>query len=474
MKRAIWALALAAMIGSMAHADEADLRDGVFIAHYVADITYSVDEPAGGWCGEYTPYAISAAGEQVNRIDVGGDYMGVIWYVIAAWAEDKSWCGTEFGLGVYDAGDFAATMHGACYTTPGAGLEIAHPDWPAAETGIVLTTTGEPWSGNYLPVYYFAGYAYSTSGGGQIPLGVNTNYENPSNYSAGFANCASPPEPFEADCLGVLGIDTDGVACSPGTPDPVAVCCVGSACSIITALDCDGLGGDWYEELNSCSPNPCDPQYACCDNLNQCTLQTQSQCQIAGGDWLEGVESCEPNPCLGDAVCCYGNENATCVINSASECQTLSGVWHSGWDSCDPNPCGPTAACCSATFECTMQTVEVCDDLGGVWMSEEDCSPNPCGPDYACCVDNVCTDMTVGECTAAGGEWVEGYLCAVVTCEDARACCLSTTECALYPSEAECLAAGGDWYESWTTCVGADCSIAVNQSSWGKIKALYK
>jgi hypothetical protein len=38
---------------------------------------------------------------------------------------------------------------------------------------------------------------------------------------------------------------------------PVAVCCVGEECTIVTAADCEAVSGMWHEEWDTCDPNPC-------------------------------------------------------------------------------------------------------------------------------------------------------------------------------------------------------------------------
>lgn len=58
---------------------------------------FSSEVPAGGWCRHYWDnYRLEDCEDQVNRIDTEQE---VIWFVLAAWAEEKAWCGTEFGFG---------------------------------------------------------------------------------------------------------------------------------------------------------------------------------------------------------------------------------------------------------------------------------------------------------------------------------------------------------------------------------------
>lgn len=250
------ALFLALFVSCVA-ADQTDLRDGMFVVHYAADLPYSSDPPPEGWCGVYAQHAISSLDEQVVRVDLSDEETPIGWFVLAAWTEEKTWCGTEFGLGDYDTQLFHVTDFEACYPA-GGGLQISSPDWPAANTGTAIVTTGGAWSGNLVPVYFFGGYAYTGFGSGLVPIDVDPNYEDPAQYFAGFSNCANPPEPFEAECLGGLGIDMDGIRCG-GVPPVVGACCWGDSCEILTLAECMAASGsDWHAGYTSCEPNPCE------------------------------------------------------------------------------------------------------------------------------------------------------------------------------------------------------------------------
>lgn len=417
-------------------AEEWDLRGGVFIAHYVPELAYTSDPPTGGWCAAYDTYAIQSAAEQVNRIDIPSDFLPVSWYVLAAWTEDKEICGIEFGFGDYDERLFDFIEYQPCYQG-GEGLEIPMQGWPGPETGtaFVQSAVCSPWTGNFIPVYYFGGYAYSAYGPGVIPIDVDPNYAHPPNYFAGFANCATPPEAFAVECMGALGVNADGDACIPEPQAPRAVCCIFYDCEVLTEEECTDLGGEWFEYLMECIPNPCDPLRACCDWIHSCTLKTQSECVVAGGEWLPEVLSCDPNPCIGEAVCCYGYQFEQCIVTSALECVLLSGRWHPELSSCTPNPCGLPYACCLEGGECQILTWGICMEAGGSWLEGEDCDPNPCGTLAVCCIEQVCEILT----------WEQ------------------------------CFVIGGTWHEEWTSCDPNPCiSTRAGETSWGRIKALYR
>ncbi len=227
-------------------ADPLDLTGGVFIPHYVPELGFSTDPPPEGWCGAYDPYAIQSCEEQNVRIDVPGISLACSWYVLSAWWEPKEWCGTEFGLGNFDPALFTFLRWDPCFP-PTGGLEIPM-FCPGPNEGTCIVTTGDPWEGEIVPVYYFGGYAYA--GPGTIPLSVD-----PPTGFAGWADCASPPAAYWAECFGALGINAEGTVCLPARP--VAVCCLGCDCAMTTETECDSLGGVFHPTWLSCTPNPC-------------------------------------------------------------------------------------------------------------------------------------------------------------------------------------------------------------------------
>jgi hypothetical protein len=226
--------------------------------------------------------------DQNNRIDVSG-HLGCVWFVLAAWEEDKEWCGVEFGFGEYDSPVFNFTASGPCF--PDTGLEWSTPGWPGPGEGTVFGTTAAPWAGNFLPVYYFSGYAYSYYGAGVIPLGAN-----PATGSAGTTNCTHPEELWEAIELGGLGIDTDGITvCPEGLR---SACCdpVTYECHMLSQVDCEALGGYWAPLPFEC-PHACDRVVCCLYGL--CYIMSEPECFNIGGQSIGFWNSCTPNPCGG-------------------------------------------------------------------------------------------------------------------------------------------------------------------------------
>lgn len=317
-----------------------DLTGGCFISHYVEEIGYSSDPPTLGWCDEYRAYhAIADASEQVNRIETTS-YLSVSWYILAAWNEAKEVCGIEFGFGDYDERIFGFQEYAPCYP-PESGLALTTPGWPGPNEGISSVTVGRPWGGNYIPVMWFGGYAYGYHGAGVIELDID-----PPTQFAGFSNCTDPPIPFEVppERRGGLGINMDGIYVEP-LAVPLYVCCLPDySCDIRTYDDCLASGGALHPELTSCDPNPCGPAVpgACClgpPYAGGCEVMVAELCDRIGGHWIAD-ETCDPNPCPQECACCY--PDSTCVLLFPDECLTAGGEAHPEWSFCEPNPClGP-------------------------------------------------------------------------------------------------------------------------------------
>ncbi|MCK4304958.1 MAG: hypothetical protein KAY24_12040 [Candidatus Eisenbacteria sp.] len=237
-------------IAPSACASLTNLAGGVLIAHYEAQVQFSLDPPAEGWCQAYEPFAISDPTEQVNRVDVA-TATGIVWYVLAAWDEEKQWCAVEYGLGEFSQDLFDFTDWGPCF--PSMGIEIPIPSgWPRPDCGTAFVIIDEPWIGACEAVYFFAGYVYPEAGPGVIPLSLDPC---PSPPFGGTGNCTDPGHRWEAECFGALGINTEGIFCNP--PDIFSVCCIGIECHILSEEQCIQAGGTYHPEWEHCDPNPC-------------------------------------------------------------------------------------------------------------------------------------------------------------------------------------------------------------------------
>ena len=259
-------------------ADSSDLSNGVFIVHAPPSLQYTNSPPTGSWCGAYTQYAaIDTCSEQINHVDTQGAF---VWYVLSAWTESKQWCGAQFGLGDYDPDNFVVWEHGACF--PSGGLTIPTSGWPGPNEGIALTTTNANWSGNFVPVYWFAGYAY---GEDVIPIAPD-----PDSEFAGWARCDNHEE-IAAVALGGLGVLTDGIyACPESELDSGG-----------DSVEQDTSGGDIAggdsggEDIEFDFPDSSSTGACCLDH--ECLLVTQSECAEMSGVFLEDSASCDGDPC---------------------------------------------------------------------------------------------------------------------------------------------------------------------------------
>ncbi len=225
-------------------ADPNDLEGGVFIAHHPPGLQYTGGQD---WCQRYfEEFALTDCQSQNNRIDIDGDDAGSVWYVIAAWNESKQFCGIQFGLGDYNSNIYEIVDSGACLDNV---LEVPTTNWPGPNEGVAAAATDSIWSGNIVPIYYFAGYAYGT---GIIPLSVD-----PSDGNCRVGNCLSPSEAWNIQGLGGMGIFRDGTYECPTSTTSVRVCCIDEVCYLDTSVACTQNGGDWFSELYTCDGNPC-------------------------------------------------------------------------------------------------------------------------------------------------------------------------------------------------------------------------
>jgi hypothetical protein len=331
MRKVLLTLALLGL-ASAAYATPEDLTGGVLAAHYVPELIFSSDPPPDGWCSAYAPYAIGDLAD-VNATVTVPEFQAIVWYVLAAWQmEDKEWCGTEFGFGDYDAGVIGHIAWEPCYP-PTGGLEIPTPGWPAPLEGTAFVVTGDPWMGNWVPVYVFGSYCYGYYGASTVlPLAPD-----PATGFVGFSNCMAPPASFllEPDQLGALGINAAGRPPMWPVPPPEWACCFEDGhCEELTQVACDQapVSLSWLEG-ERCDPNPCPQPGACCVG-GLCTVLFEQECVVAGGHWMGPGTVCDPNPC--PAVCCFEHD---CAIILEADCLAGGGYWHPEWTTCEPNPC---------------------------------------------------------------------------------------------------------------------------------------
>ncbi len=400
MKR-VGGFAMAALAVTVsAGADTWDLTGGVLITHHATSLTYTTD--VGDWGAAYSPFAIDDSQYQVTRID--GPAANVIWFVLAAWGEPKIFSGFEFGFTNFNAGAFAFEGWGPCFP-PGGGLELPTAAWPGPNEGTACVWNGTAWSGNYVPIYYFGGYAY---GAGQAVTTIQVGIDPPTS-AIGFTNAQSPAQtyPVAVSSRGGLGINQDGVRVHPTQVDPERACCnpVSYACTIKTEADCAAAGGIWRSELASCTPNPCIPTGACCwgTTIIRCDIYSEAEClakphPIYGhGVWQGSGVPCDPNPCLSapERVCCLPDNS--CQILISQQCANLGGTWHESYSSCSEAHCDALGACCVQT-NCSMVWEEECKVLNGMSPTQPFVPGHLWHPTHTCeGLDNPCYGTPVQE-----------------------------------------------------------------------------
>ena len=335
MKRLLLAFALLGLVAG-ASADPNDLTGGVLITHAPSGVIFS----AGlDYCGAYAEYGIASCEEQNTTMVSGGAPQHMFFYVVAAFAEDKVWCGTQFGFGdvtgtdeyfyFVAGGDANICLTNALSTTSGAGF-------PMENEGIAIVATDIPWDGNFLPVYWAECYSYYAGGDYIIPLGVYPG-DPP---LAVFGNCEVPSIIWDIECLGAMGVGAEpGVqCCPPDAPIEGACCLTDGSCQDLEETDCINLDGDWLGEGTDCDTAHCaQPFGACCLEDGSCQDLTEDDCLALTGVWEGMGTACATTDCPQPTVCCVGVD--CYIVFNEQECDALQGMWYPGEDACEPNPC---------------------------------------------------------------------------------------------------------------------------------------
>ncbi len=360
---------------------------------------------------------------------------------------------------------------------PGTDFAIPTEGFPTDSGGEIGQSfpTG-PRTTTVVELYYFSGFAYSTTGA-TTPVSFNVaQTANPDNRY--FLDDASPAQ--NADPImgyGSLGFGQAGTAPCP-TSDPDAACCApGGGCMLTKESACTAPN-TWHREWYVCDPNPCPlPTGACCYSDGRCQMPRESQCLLGGGVYQGDFTVCDPNPCPPIAACCL--ESGSCLVRTETACTTtLAGIWHAEWSSCTPNPCPapPTGSCCAPNGACTVTAEAACTE--GDWTLSGTCVPNlcPAPPDQespCCTLQAECTMTLRVNCIEPSVWRPEFTACDPNPCQlPLGACCTLENSCTV-TTQAACDPAA-NWYYQATSCDPNPCpALPVEPTSWGQIKNRY-
>jgi len=200
MRTALLFLLASALLVSLAHADQDELSGGVFIAHAPPGVVYTSNVTT--WCDSTN---LAECEDQVNTIAASTE---AVWFVFSAWSEEKSFSGVEFGLGDFEPESFVFLEDGICLDN---AMALPYGEWPGPNTGIAIAANADAWTGELVPIAWFAAYNYAE--GDTIAI-----TENPATGHAGWLSGESRTS-YDADCLGALGLGVEGTSCCPGGED---------------------------------------------------------------------------------------------------------------------------------------------------------------------------------------------------------------------------------------------------------------
>ncbi len=221
-------------------------------------------------------------------------------------------------------------------------------------------------------------------GADQTFAGANTSCDDPGVCSPPVGACCHAGGCSLTDAASCQGdgyhYAGDYTACvegsaAPQCPDQVA-CCIDGTCSDMSPEMCASQNGtdvgDCDDPWPTCAaPAPtgacCTPE-GCNDNVTQdvCTRGTDNT-------WAGANTSCDDVGVCGDdelGACCYSDG---CMNQRQEEC---NGTWQGVGTSCDDvGICveDELGACCLSDGTCQDVTNDMCDELSGQWLEDDDC-----------------------------------------------------------------------------------------------------
>jgi hypothetical protein len=121
---------------------------------------------------------------------------------------------------------------------------------------------------------------------------------------------------------------------------------------------------------------PPPPQGACCTGYTCVPDQSAAACATLGGVYYGDGSTCTPNPC--QAACCYNYPATICADNSQAECTALGGQWHLG-QACGTYACPPWNDACTAVTPVLLAPATPVVFTGTNIGSTNDCTSFPGG-----------------------------------------------------------------------------------------------
>ena len=173
---------------------------------------------------------------------------------------------------------------------------------------------------------------------------------------------------WTAPGTGTLDLDT----CDAISYDTSMIVYEGSACEELVQIACNGDAED--------DDNECQNYFSMITGI---TVTSGQLYWVRLGGWQAATGAGTLNITYNGTVdptggCCHG---ITCAIYTAIQCDTLGGTYLGDGSDCVDDPCAtPEIGACCLSGNCTVATVEDCEQvIGGTFLGDgTDCTDNPC------------------------------------------------------------------------------------------------
>lgn len=377
---------------------------------------------AGGTSAPTVPPEDCAVVDAELPVELDPSGQGRIWKVYAAFTpgSEPRLKALAFST-IFDAAQVRVITGGL--PDSATDFEITQFGWPTASGGAAGISFLHLQTGTMSEVYWFAGYAYTGTGG------LWSTAPHPTQASV-FVDDAAPPAEDPIVGFSSIGFGLPGTILCPVTEQ--ACCLPDGSCEVMTPYNCNDQGGTFTPGV-PCDPNPCQAYEACCATDGGCRMAQPRLCFDQGGASQGPGSDCDPNPCPLWGACC--RDDGSCSMTLAGDCLG-SDEWFQGVESlCWPNPCpGLMVACCDRYGYCFLYHWFLCDDIGGTPLPGVlSCQPNPCPqtPGACCFPDGSCVPAFEDDCST--GHWLFWSDCDPNPCPQLGACCHPDASCEVLP-----------------------------------------